>query len=453
MLLEEAAGIPSPEEIETIRDRELAAERARANPGFSTDEPPRLQAMSIDLFPSDFQPFNPQAVRVSDTNISAMTFIDRGGNRWPIRQLVYDNAALSVNGTECATDGQSANGDVGAVGSSILNIRACDFWVRTNMTVVLDGVTMPIIYEVRAGQGPAPQVPETTDILRRQPGTSEDFLSPIDISVVTRVDGFAPTRAAVKANGEPDFDWIQPIARRVSIEPLDSTSPRNPTPVFLAKGVITDASFVDSSNRSWPIEDVVFDPRVVSINGSECSEAAQSNQPNDEDANVIYISLCADTRSTVAVKMRGRSAALSLLVVPITERDRERRPDSTLTITIPGTSPLQAERSSADLLAAADPEVRAGGGFTPDRYLDNFITGVPPQSARSVRIAGDPETQAWLYNGSLYVRGPVQVVNPAHDARAFSPENATYVWRFDRPTRRILVVDGSGQERILSADF
>ena len=137
--------------------------------------------------------------------------------------------------------------------------------------------------------------------------------------------------------------------------------------------------------------------------------------------------------------------------VPVTVKVRGRSPTTPIRPVEAAAAASPVRFAAAASLNAKGMETDAIGRVKPDRMLDDFGTGVPPKGARRVRV-DSPGVSAWMFNGRLYLRGPITVVNPAHDAVADAP-GGHRVWRFDQPVSRVLVVGEDGVERGLSLDL
>ena len=236
-----------------------------------------------------------------------------------------------------------------------------------------------------------------------------------------------------------------------------------PAQLNLAMGVVTPISFLDERNRPWPIASVAYDPRSFAQDGAGCGSQVTAATPastGGERPTTIHLMPCRlQTWGNVSISLEGLPVPL---VFMIRSGGRDGFVDVPVTVKVRGRSPTTPVRP-VEAAAAASPVRFAGarynengmeverGRVKPDRTLDDFGTGVPPRGARRVRVDG-AGMSAWTLNGRLYLRGPVTVVNPAHDAVADAP-GGHRVWRFDRPVGRILVVGEDGVERGLSLDY
>ena len=129
------------------------------------------------------------------------------------------------------------------------------------------------------------------------------------------------------------------------------------------------------------------------------------------------------------------------------------QPDGTLSIVVPGSSPMRSAATSATASGPGQPSYRTSSGFTHDRYLDDFLFGTPPQGATRATIGGGPGIEGWVFDGALYLRGAFTVVNPAYDASAQSREGTLQVYKYGPPVSRILATDQMGREFVLNVSY
>lgn len=415
----------TPEELVQIlnsrRDAQLNAQRSQAGAGYSNALPPILlhETKTIDTSRSSAPPVS---LNLGQGVITAVSFVNNDLDAWPVRNVIYDRNLFSVNGSGCGDDNSSR-----AEGGNILNIFPCQYWVQgANINVSLEGYSRPIVFTVTAGTAEGEQ---------------------------PRVD----SQITMQISDRTDDQFIGPASRRLAIDPLDGRN-GGVVQIFPAKDLITDVSFVDGSGNVWPIETVVFNPRLVSVGGSACvGEGQQGSQSTEASGNVMYLSLCRNQRSNIAVKLQGAPAALALLLIPPTDESRASlsKPDGTITVTIAGRSPNAPEVPAAVATGGAMPENNTDEtGFRPDRYLTDFVNGTPPRAARPVIMTGAPNIEGYIYNGALYVRGSYTPVNPTADASAQSSSGTLNVWRYNRPTTSLIVADNqTGIEFNITADF
>ena len=95
--------------------------------------------------------------------------------------------------------------------------------------------------------------------------------------------------------------------------------------------------------------------------------------------------------------------------VPVTVKVRGRSPTTPIRPVEAAAAASPVRFAAAASLNAKGMEPDAIGRVKPDRMLDDFGTGVPPKGARRVRV-DSPGVSAWMFNGRLYLRGPITVV-------------------------------------------
>lgn len=414
----------SPEELaqrlQSLNDKSLDVQRDQSKRGYSYAAPPRLNMRSARVYSKDRQA-QALPLALGTGIITAVTFVDSDFRPVPVSRVVYDPALFSVNGSQCAGDEKHGGSGSQSFEGNVLSIFPCQFWVNgATINVLLQGSPQPVIFAAQAG--------------------SSDKQPAVDAQLTVEVNDGA-------SDAFPDY-----ASRRLTINPVDRKA-GTITPIYPGLGVITDVSFIDTAGHPWPIEEVVYQPSIVSVSGSPCAdEGAQGGSSKEGSGNVLYLSLCRDRSSNISVKLKDAPAALGLLLVsPGTENSAMKR-DVTLSVTVPGRSPS----------APADPNAAASAltasnldrtGFQPDRFLTDFANGTPPRGARFVQMLGAPALEGYLYNGQLYLRGRYRPVNPTADASASSSSGGINVWRYNRPVNSLIVADASGQEFSLTADY
>lgn len=410
------------ERLKTLNDAALDAQRDRSRTGYSHTVQPDLVMRSVRIR-ATAPASKPEPLRLGQGVISAVSFVDEEFRPLAIRSVVHDPGLFSINGEGC-TDG-SRGGDRQIQGNT-LNIFPCQFWVQGTVNVMLDGMAQPVIFSAAAG--------------------STEATPQVDAMVTVEVDDRT-------TNLVPNY-----ASRRLTINPVDRTN-SGVTPIYPGLGVITDVAFIDDAGNPWPIDEVVFQPSLVSVGGSTCvADDQQGGQSGKGTSNVMYLSLCRDRTSNLSVKLQGAPAALGLLLVSpgTVQRDFSSETpnrDVTITVTVPGRSPSAIANATAPASALPGSNVDQTG-FQPDRFLTDFANGTPPRGARFVQMLGAPNIEGYIYNGQLYIRGRYRPINPTADASASSSSGGINVWRYNRPVNSLIVSDAqSGQEFSLTADF
>ncbi|MBZ6078940.1 DotH/IcmK family type IV secretion protein [Microvirga puerhi] len=222
-----------------------------------------------------------------------------------------------------------------------------------------------------------------------------------------------------------------------------------PSRLSLAQGIVSAVTILDQKGNPWPIEDLAYDPQMLSVNGIGCSSAEKPPQADKEGRpHVLYLMPCRFwTWANLVVKLERSASPLTFQVESGSDEEGA-TVDMAIDVRVKGAAP---SRGSATGLAAASDRQPREAGFRPDSSLDDFLNGTPPPGARELRVSGDPSANAWLFGGALYLKGPLVVMNPAHDARA--SYGGVSVWRFDHPIPRILARTSDGAQRVVVVDF
>lgn len=427
---QQAAEVNTPEEIEQLRQVLRDAEAAHAAPGYSNESKVTLVSRRLEVGAlGNAEPFQVQEMTLVEGMVSSIAFYDDKGVAWPIESVAYDRERISINNDGCAS---SNNRDLGALGNIIV-LSPCSFWVTSNIQVLLQNETRPIPFTINAGS--------------RDASIQADGL----ITVAVRSD--APRPLGRDRQGQIANLWANPASRAIRIDPIEATN-GGVNAIVVAPGITTDISFMDGSRTPWPVAEVSYAPGVIAVNGPcEPEEAGLKQVKIDDDVSTIYVTACQAARATIAIRLQGRAGAISLLAVPA--RQRTRQPDGTLSITVPGVSPITPQVTAAGAGVPGRPGTHGNGGFTHDRYLDDFLFGTPPQGSRraSVTGAGDFGVEAWVFNGALYIRGAFRVINPAYDAGSQTSDGTVFVWKYGPPVSRILASDLSGRELVLNIAY
>lgn len=424
---QQAAEVDDPSDIETLRQRELDAAAARAAPGYGNAARFSMQTRRVNVISDGrAEPHRTLDLDLAEGIITSVAFYDFQGQPWPVQSVAFDRQRLSVNNDGCEGGTGEALDGLG----NIIVVTPCDFWTATNMQVVLLGETRPIPFAVTSG-------------------TREENI-PVDGLLTVAVQSEAPRPFGRDRLGNLDTSWVQPTSRTMTIDPIDYAT-GNTYPVYVAPGVTTDVAFMDPARNPWPIEEVAFAPGIVAVNGP-CDEESGGVRTLDlGEATTMYLTPCQNTTATVAVKMQGRAGAMSLVVTPA--RFGVVQPDGTLSIVVPGVSPFVPAPTVASAAAPGQPSYRSDSGFTPDRFLDDFLFGTPPQGSTRAVVSGATGVEGWVFDGALYLRGPLNIVNPAFDASAQSSQGTLRVFKYGPPVSRILATDLSGREFVLNVTY
>lgn len=424
---QEAAEVASPEDIQTLRQRLLDAEAARAAPGYANEAQFYMQTRRVDVISDGRgQPHRPINLDLALGIITSVAFYDLQGQPWPVQSVAYDRARVAVNNDGCELQGSQPLDNLG----NIIVVAPCAFWTTTNMQVLLQGETRPIPFAVASGTREAEIV--------------------VDGLLTVAVQSEAAVPFGRDRLGNLDTSWVEPVSRTLTIDPIDYAT-GGTYPVYVAPGVTTDIAFMDAARNPWPIQEVAFAPGIVAVNGP-CDEESGGVRTLELDGDTtMYLTPCQDNTATVSVQVQGRAGALSLVITPA--RFGQVQPDATLSVVIPGSSPVMPTPTAATAAGPGQPSYRNSEGFTHDRYLDDFLFGTPPQGSTPAIVSGGIGIEGWIFDGALYLRGAFNVVNPAYDASSQSSQGTLRVFKYGPPVSRILATDGQGREFVLNVAY
>ena len=175
MLQNDRATQLTPGEIGALRDRNRDTQKALTYPSYETTPPPMGQRREIQVSPSPNSP--PYPLTLWKGMVTAITFLDRTGNPWPVLHVARDPSAFALNGDGCTSGGSSKSDMPSGEGERIttITVMPCAFWSWGNIVVSLDGMTAPIIFQV-------------------QSGGQANYATAVDMGVTVRLPGSSPMR-------------------------------------------------------------------------------------------------------------------------------------------------------------------------------------------------------------------------------------------------------------------
>lgn len=211
MLQNDNATQLTPGEIGSLRDRNRDTQRALSYPSYETTPPPVGQRREIQVSPSPNTP--PYPLVLWKGMVTAITFLDRTGNPWPILRVARDPGAFALNGQGCAAGGEQSEISAGE-GDRIttITVMPCAFWSWGNIVINLDGMTAPIIFQVSSG-------------------AKEGYAAAVDMGITVRLPGTSPLkpqRPAGYAAAPDDAAGFRPDA--ALSEFLNGTPPKAARP-------------------------------------------------------------------------------------------------------------------------------------------------------------------------------------------------------------------------------
>ncbi len=201
----------------------------------------------------------------------------------------------------------------------------------------------------------------------------------------------------------------KPITRTIFV---DLTSGAQPPVLRLTKGQQSSIVFTDVDGNPWMIDRVSFNHELFSDGRTE---AAAKDSPA---TNILTL------EAMKAVAYGNVTVTLQKLHVPVIfvlttdQPEVDIRIDAKIDGMNPNAPPVQMTSSGM-------PNI--------DSDLGGFLDGVPPKEAKTLKVTGIEETQAWRLNNNIYVRtrGGAPLY-PAYIAstRATSGASALAVYKF-----------------------
>ena len=163
-------------------------------------------------------------------------------------------------------------------------------------------------------------------------------------------------------------------------------SPGSTPPVIrLYRGFVSSLVFVDSTGGPWPIA-------AYDLGNPSAFNIAW----NAKDNTLMIQALTSYTYGNLAVKLQDLNTPVMLTLVP-----GQRVVDYRVDLRVAGIGPHPKQTYSGSGMPAATSPL-----------LLNILDGVAPKGAKRLQVQGD-NTDAWLYNGKLYLRTPYKLMSPA----------------------------------------
>lgn len=185
----------------------------------------------------------------------------------------------------------------------------------------------------------------------------------------------------------------------------------SPPVVRLARGQFTSVVFSDMSGQPWYIESISVNCELFST--PLCIKGDKADKSSETKTNVLSIEPQTPVAyGNVTVVLKGLSTPVIFILT-----SGQKEVDMRLDAKIPGRNPDSASQISTN------------GMPTIDNSLANFLDGVPPSSAKKLKVHGDG-VEAWAYRDHLYVRANADALYPAFTASARSTTGMS-VYKFD----------------------
>ena len=173
-----------------------------------------------------------------------------------------------------------------------------------------------------------------------------------------------------------------------------------PPTLFLASGMVANATFLDATGAAWPVE-----RWSVSSQGQGATFAI-----TQLGVNILSISSAKlFTVGNVAIKFQNLDTPVTLTLA----QGASRVVDYNKEFQLPGRGPLA---KAAAVVPAVPPEIE------PELY--DFLDGIPPAGAQAKHLDGAPGT-VWLYHQRLYLKTTATLISPAWQNRADASDGTT----------------------------
>jgi len=198
-----------------------------------------------------------------------------------------------------------------------------------------------------------------------------------------------------------------------------SLSPGTVPPVIrLANGYVTSVVFVDETGAPWPVAAYsVGNPQAFNIQW-------------DTESNLLMIQgQGAYVTGNMAVSLAKLPTPIMLTIV-----SEQNVVDYRVDFRVQGRGP----NANGSIIGSSLPQ-------NSNQMLMNLLDGVPPGDARALEVTGGP-AEAWVREGTMFVRTPLTVLSPSWTATMTSPDG-TKVYQMN-PTPMVLVSD-RGQSVVL----
>lgn len=267
------------------------------------------------------------------------------------------------------------------------------------------------------GQGiqPLPEVvvPKARDVV-------EQSIDDIEDSQLTDEQFERLKRLYLRRERQKSVPYVVP-AKPITRTAMVNLDPGVSPPILrVTRGQLTSVVFSDMNGQPWLIKDAGLNRQMFS-DGRE-------NTGQIEPTNVLTIEpLTAAAYGNVTVKLKGLSTPV-IFVLAAAQQEVDLRVDAK----VPGRNPDSVDTVNYTSMPGIDAS------------LTSFLDGVPPKDARRLRVTGLPNTEAWMYQESLYVRTDADAQYPAYFSSARSTSGKA-VYRFNARQNSITLLAGNGR--------
>ncbi|MBJ8931595.1 DotH/IcmK family type IV secretion protein [Citrobacter freundii] len=202
-----------------------------------------------------------------------------------------------------------------------------------------------------------------------------------------------------------------PVTRSLIV---DLNAGISPPVVRLAKGQSTSLVFSDMGGQPWYIDRASINCTLFSVPQCRGGNKESGSSGESEKTNVLTIEPNTPVAyGNVTVVLKGLPTPVIFILT-----SGQKEVDMRLDAKIPGSNP----NSQAELSVQSLPTI--------DDSLTQFLDGVPPKSAKKMRVSGAEQITAWKYQDRLYVRANADALYPAYTNSARSTTGMS-VYRFD----------------------
>lgn len=221
----------------------------------------------------------------------------------------------------------------------------------------------------------------------------------------------------------PYLNPAKPVTRTLLVNLDPGVAP--PT-LRLSRGQQTSLVFSDVSGQPWMIEKVSMNRQLFS--DGRAIGAGQGGQ-TEAPTNVLSIeALSPAAYGNVTVTLRGQSTPV-IFVLTTGQAEVDMRVDAK----VPGRNPD----------AEAEVSVQAAPGL--DNAMPYFLDGVPPASAKRLKVTGLDGAEAWVYDRNLYVKARANAQYPAYFAAARSTSGVSVYRYVGVPKAATFTIGGRAQ--------
>lgn len=192
-----------------------------------------------------------------------------------------------------------------------------------------------------------------------------------------------------------------------------------PPTLFLASGMVANATFLDATGAAWPVE-----------RWSVSSQGGQAGSFEVTELGVNILSISSPklfTVGNIAIKFKDLDTPVTITLA----QGASRVVDYNKEFQLPGRGPLA---KPAAVAPAAPPEIE------PAMY--DFLDGIPPAGAQAKRLTGASGT-VWLYRDRYYLKTTATLISPGWLNRADASDGTTVYQLAPIP---VLVLSDRGRE-------